>query len=197
MNETHELKTDSEDDDIGLHQGQITPRSRKPFVNRIITAGTPTSLRRNAPQPRMPSGLTRLLDLETSPSLSNLASFTSSFGSNSSGPADTSTNLDISAISQPFLACDLSPAASLTGKLAKCGNTDLEGDGERAWFDDEAPSMTIDDILSSSGVSHFDLLGEPHSANGPSFWLGSRTNDCTEQSSEDIDNAALIGDIWE
>ena len=73
----------------------------------------------------------------------------------------------------------------------------FEGDGERAWFDDEAPSMTIDDILSSSGVSHFDLLGEPHSANGPSFWLGSRTNDCTEQSSEDIDNAALIGDIWE
>jgi hypothetical protein len=157
-------------------------------------------LRRNAPQPRLPSGLARLVDVEPSSSLPNLASFTSLLGSSSSKPAGT-PNLDISALSRSFLACDhsstLSPTGSFTGNLAKCDNTDHGGNGEETWFDDEPPSMTIDDILSTSGISHFDLLGKLYSANRSSFWFDSRTDDCAEQSSEDIDNVALIEDIWE
>ncbi|KAH9479899.1 hypothetical protein JR316_0008495 [Psilocybe cubensis] len=152
VDETNDFPTDDENtDEEGYGFSPLkTPKSKsKPVVNRIWTAGTPTRGKRHGlgqgtPIPRIPSAITRSLEM--------------AFGGihDESVPANDDENswdVDNTEATPRPIRPNLPPRKDNS-------NIDLNGhkDEDEDVFYDDPSSMTLKEILLTAGASHFDLL---------------------------------------
>jgi hypothetical protein len=169
VDETHDFPTDDEDTDDEYASPYKTPRGKgRQRVNRIWTAGTPTTAKKSAAQPRMASALALLLDGDPKqrlPSLTLSASSDQMDGEDTGSDEEDGVRVedakDIDATPRPR-SQSLPRRGSAESRLAEDYDGMDAGDaetGEEDVFGDEPPSMTLKEILLSADTSYFDLLG--------------------------------------
>ncbi|KAF9480368.1 hypothetical protein BDN70DRAFT_619803 [Pholiota conissans] len=192
VDETHDFPTDDEDDEDGYASPYKTPRGKgKQKINRIWTAGTPTSSKRRAATPRASSDITLFVDGEPKQRLPSLALSVSagSFGRteldefDSDGEEGGARDVDATPKPRKKALPRRSSAESLPDKDGYYDDENGEDKAEatdRGVFDEDPPSMTLKEILlSAADTSYFDLL---------------------EVEADDVDEGLLTADasfVWE
>jgi len=155
IDETHDFSTDDDTDpeeDVPFR----TPKSTRktPKVNRIWTAGTPSSKIGNTPKSRQSVALSKLFELE--PDMMLPASDSSPISSADGSEDDDAGFMDVEATPIPAkhgARHIFHSDAGIDEEEERSGGSD--GDV----LSDDAPSMTLKDILLSADTSNFDLLG--------------------------------------
>lgn len=129
------------------------------------------SVRKGTPQLRMPSALTRRLEMEPSLSMPSLPSSASSILHGALGGEDDDgkwLSKDVDASPRPVRRnlpqniarpAKHSPSDEDDGDRHRFDGTVGDSEKDEDFFEDDPPSMTLKEILLSADSSHFDLLG--------------------------------------
>lgn len=166
VDQTHDFPTDDDDTD---HEGPVTystPKAKRKtrIVNRIWTAGTPSSRMKATPRPRSSevNALTRLFDAEPVVELPTLGSSTSSlFSEEYLRLEDAGERVDADATPMPKRHPRTVSSSASSEEVVCNGSPDgFYAEDEDDFFVDDPPSMTLKELLLSADSGQFNLLGK-------------------------------------